>query len=114
MEQSPAAGSGAAALAAIDPAVQLGVSVRQMPTEPTSTPVESVVENRRAAALAILDNRFTRHDYAFRPQARVNSFRVTEPPATICCSRWLTTALGVLCHKTFLRRTITRTTTVKK
>ena len=78
MEQPLTVGSGAATLAFVEPAFQIGDAIEQMPAETTSTPIESEVEKTRAADLAILDNRFARHDSVSRPFVRINSSGVAE------------------------------------
>ncbi len=77
--QSPATESAAAAFAFVEPAIQIGKTVEQTPAATTSTPVEPEVEVDSAASFARFDTRFAPHDYAFRPRARVNSFRVAAP-----------------------------------
>ncbi len=78
MEQLPTLNSGAAALAFVEPAFQIGGAIEQTPAELTSPPVEPEVEKTRTAALAILDNRFAPHDWVSRPIARINLFRVAQ------------------------------------
>ncbi len=79
IEQPPTVASGTAMFAFIEPVIQLSEAVGQTPAETISTPVKPDMENTAAAALAILDSHFARHDSASGPREWINPVRVVVP-----------------------------------
>ncbi|WP_231953894.1 choice-of-anchor Q domain-containing protein [Pirellulimonas nuda] len=77
--QQSTLGSGAAVLDSVEPAFEIGRATDRALAESRPTAVESKNGILRAADLALLDSRFTRHDSFSRPRARVNPFRFADP-----------------------------------
>ena len=78
IEQPSTVTSGTDTFVSIERVSQLSEAAGQTPTETISTPVKPDMENTAAAALAMLDSHFARHDSASGPREWIHPVRVAE------------------------------------